>query len=108
VLRNLTKQILAHKNEIALASCRDSGKTLFEAYLGEVLTTCEKVRYICEYGEEALQPESRRVPLALILKKAQVQYSPLGVIGMIVPWSMFLQYLLTRQTILSTILWVHW
>jgi acyl-CoA reductase-like NAD-dependent aldehyde dehydrogenase len=83
------QQILNNKNEIASASCRDSGKTVFEAYLGEVLTTCEKIRYVIEYGEEALQPESRRVPLALIYKKAQVEYYPLGVIGMIVPWSKF-------------------
>ncbi|KAL0487064.1 aldehyde dehydrogenase [Acrasis kona] len=87
VLNELLKKIIENKHQIAVASCRDSGKTLFEAYLGEVLTTCEKIRYIVEYGEEALQTEQRRVPLALFTKKAQVEYHPLGVIGMIVPWN---------------------
>jgi len=87
VLGHLIDQILANKFEIASASCKDSGKTLFEAYLGEILTTCEKLRYTIEYGEEALKPESRRVPLLLMNKKAQVEYYPVGVIGMIVPWN---------------------
>lgn len=61
---------------------------MLEAYLGEILTSCEKLRYTICYGEEHLQPEDRRVPLLMFLKKAEVQYHPLGVIGVIIPWSM--------------------
>lgn len=79
-----------------------------EAEYGEILTTCEKIRYIIRYGEDALKclhlltsalwtleltsavvnkrNESRGVPLLLFLKKAWVEYYPMGVIGIIVPW----------------------
>lgn len=56
-----------------------------EAISGEILPTCEKIRYICSTGEASLAEETRSVPLLLFLKKATVRYFPLGVIGCIVP-----------------------
>lgn len=89
----------------------------FESYMGEVMMSCEKIRWIVEQGEKSLSPESRHVPALLFLKKAQVvrlsfclsfsygivpiwpmrstsikcvfvqEYYPLGVIGIIIPWN---------------------
>lgn len=87
VMKILMRHILEQKHEIARASCIDSGKTLFEAHLGEVMLSCEKIRYMINHGESDLKAESRPVPLAMIMKKAEVQYHPLGVIAMIVPWN---------------------
>jgi acyl-CoA reductase-like NAD-dependent aldehyde dehydrogenase len=87
VMKIIMQHILDNKHEIAKTSCLDSGKTLFEAHLGEIMLSCEKIRYLINFGEEDLKPESRRVPLFMIMKKAQVEYHPLGVIGMIVPWN---------------------
>ncbi len=64
---------------------QESGKVRLEAVSGELLPTCEKIRYICSQGEYALREESRSVPALLFLKKACVRYFPLGVIGCIVP-----------------------
>jgi acyl-CoA reductase-like NAD-dependent aldehyde dehydrogenase len=72
-------------------------KSVLEGYLGEILTSCEKLRYTICYGEEFLQPEDRRVPLLMCYKKAEVQYYPLGVIGVIIPWSIYCHSLLLTR-----------
>ncbi|EFC39741.1 aldehyde dehydrogenase [Naegleria gruberi] len=87
VLLHLLDNILKHKHEIVAKSCKDTGKTMFEAHLGEVVMTCEKIRWLTTRGEQFLSPETRHVPLMMIYKVATVQYLPLGVIGMIVPWN---------------------
>lgn len=58
-----------------------------EAELGEVIVTLEKIRYICNKGEEILRPSIRDVPLAFFHRTARVEYHPLGVIGAIIPWN---------------------
>lgn len=68
-----------------------------EAYYGEILTTCEKLRHLIEHGKKALQPENRSVPSMLFVKKARVEYHPFGVIGIIIPWvSIIKKDILTR------------
>jgi acyl-CoA reductase-like NAD-dependent aldehyde dehydrogenase len=85
VLADLLVYILAHQEEICQASIRDSGKTALEAAMGEILVSCEKLRWMMLHGEEYLAPESRPVPLLLFQKKARVEYFPMGVIGIIIP-----------------------
>lgn len=75
--------ILERQEEIAEISIKESGKVRLEAVSGEILPTCEKIRYMCSAGEAALAEESRTVPALLLLKKAIVRYHPLGVIGCI-------------------------
>jgi len=87
VLRDLLHAVVANQDRICQLSMEDTGKTRMEAEYGEILTTCEKIRHIIRYGEDALKSESRGVPLLLFLKKAWVEYHPMGVIGVIVPWN---------------------
>jgi acyl-CoA reductase-like NAD-dependent aldehyde dehydrogenase len=87
VLRDLMTYVVEHQNEICLQSVRDTGKTPLEATYGEILTTCEKLRWIINEGEHALAPEYRTPPAMLFLKKARVEYHPIGVIGVIIPWN---------------------
>src|SRR6185503_19260894 len=68
-------------------SVQDTGKTSLEAYYGEILTTCAKIQYLLDNGESHLRPDLRAPPLWLITKKAWIEYSPLGVIGIIIPWN---------------------
>lgn len=56
-----------------------------EAFYGEILTSCEKLRSLIVHGKQAIQSEKRAVPLLLFLKKARVEYYPFGVIGIIIP-----------------------
>eukprot|EP00761_Pharyngomonas_kirbyi_P012523 gb/GECH01012550.1/.p1 GENE.gb/GECH01012550.1/~~gb/GECH01012550.1/.p1 ORF type:complete len:527 (+),score=123.05 gb/GECH01012550.1/:1-1581(+) len=87
VFREFNKYILENQERICEISCEDTGKTMLEAMFGEVLTTCEKLRYLNQYGEKHLQPEKRTVPSLLLVKSARVEYHPLGVIGIIIPWN---------------------
>eukprot|EP00029_Vermamoeba_vermiformis_P006610 TRINITY_DN2640_c0_g1_i1.p1 TRINITY_DN2640_c0_g1~~TRINITY_DN2640_c0_g1_i1.p1 ORF type:complete len:597 (-),score=140.94 TRINITY_DN2640_c0_g1_i1:30-1820(-) len=87
VLRDIMETVLVNKDDICRASSLDTGKTIFEAMVGEVMITCEKIRYTCKYGESYLSADYRKVPLMLGFKSASVQYYPMGVIGCIVPWN---------------------
>jgi Aldehyde dehydrogenase family len=87
VLRTIQKYICAHVRDICRVSARDSGKPVVDAVLGEILTTCEKIRTICEMGELWLQPDYRPTGPMMMYKTAWVEYVPLGVIVAIAPWN---------------------
>eukprot|EP00158_Paraphelidium_tribonemae_P005328 Partr_v1_DN27282_c0_g1_i1_m39045 putative Aldehyde dehydrogenase len=88
VLRVLAEFILTHQDSIAHASMRDTGKTYVDAFFGEVLTTLEKIRWLCSReAERALQPEYRSVGLLTVHKRARVEYVPRGVVAVIVSWN---------------------
>ena len=85
VLMDISQYVIDHQEEIAQISIQESGKVRLEAVSGEILPTCEKIRYICSKGEAAIADEAREVPALLLLKKGFVRYVPFGVIGCIVP-----------------------
>ena len=87
VLRTLQKYIVNHIDEICHISSRDSGKTKVDALLGEVMTTCEKIRCINSLGELWLQKSYRPTGPMMVHKTAYVEYVPLGVLGVIAPWN---------------------
>ncbi|UPR01332.1 aldehyde dehydrogenase [Chloropicon primus] len=87
LLKILQKYILEHQEEICNVSAKDSGKPMLDAAFGEILTTCEKIRWLLAEGEQALKPEPRSAGSMMFYKSARVEYHPLGVIGAIVPWN---------------------
>jgi acyl-CoA reductase-like NAD-dependent aldehyde dehydrogenase len=87
VLRTIQKYILAHQEDICRVSARDSGKPKVDALLGEVMTTCEKIRCVNALGESWLQPSPRPVGPMMLHKSAHVEYVPYGVLGVIAPWN---------------------
>ncbi len=86
VLRQLLAYIVDHQADICRLAARDSGKTMNDAAMGEVLPTCEKLRYLIQHGERDLSPEPRASGL-LAHKAARVEYPPLGVIGVLCSWN---------------------
>lgn len=87
VVRSLLKWLVDNQEVCARVACRDTGKTLIDASLGEILTTCSKMEWLINHGENALRPETRSNPLVLAYKKCQVHYEPLGVVSAIVSWN---------------------
>ncbi len=87
VLRTIQKYVVQHVEDICRVSARESGKPLLDGVLGEVLTTCEKIRTICESGELWLRPDYRSTGPMMMHKTAWVEYVPLGVIVAIAPWN---------------------
>jgi acyl-CoA reductase-like NAD-dependent aldehyde dehydrogenase len=87
LMRTMLRYITENQENCARVAVRDSGKTLLDAIIGEVLVTCEKLTWLADYGEEFLRPESRKTGRMMMMKKVYVEYIPLGVIGAIVPWN---------------------
>ncbi|KDP27923.1 hypothetical protein JCGZ_19003 [Jatropha curcas] len=86
-LRILLKYILEHQELICEVSSRDTGKTMVDASLGEIMTTCEKITWLLSEGERWLKPEYRTCGRSMLHKKSRVEFHPLGVIGAIVSWN---------------------
>jgi acyl-CoA reductase-like NAD-dependent aldehyde dehydrogenase len=104
VMRSLLRWVVKNRETCARVACRDTGKTsevlypwlmrgcpdpitVIDAALGEILTTCAKLEYLIDYGEEALKPESRRSSNMMFYKSSKVYYEPLGVVAAIVSWN---------------------
>ncbi|XP_022930425.1 aldehyde dehydrogenase 22A1-like [Cucurbita moschata] len=87
LLRIILKYIIEHQKLICEISSRDTGKTIVDASIGEVMAICEKITWLLSEGEKWLKPESRSCGRATLHKKARVEFHPLGVIGAIVPWN---------------------
>jgi len=68
-------------------ACLDSGKTMVDAQLGEVLVTAEKLRWTIKHGEKALRPSRRPTNLLMAYKRNTVYYEPLGVVAALVSWN---------------------
>lgn len=86
-LRILLKYIVEHQDLICEVSSRDTGKTMVDASLGEIMTTCEKITWLLSEGEKWLKPEYRCSGRSMMHKKSRVEFHPLGVIGAIVSWN---------------------
>ncbi|SCU87926.1 LADA_0E07074g1_1 [Lachancea dasiensis] len=90
VLVSLQDYILKNQDSIARVACRDSGKTMLDASMGEILVTLEKLQWIIKHGKKALQPSKRPGPTNFFMKwykGAEVRYEPLGVVGALVSWN---------------------
>ncbi|GAA5985650.1 hypothetical protein JCM11641_001462 [Rhodosporidiobolus odoratus] len=87
VMRSLLEWCVREMEPIAKIAARDSGKTLVDAAFGEILTTCEKLRWVIANGESILKPEHRSTNLILAHKVSKVVYEPLGVVAAIVSWN---------------------
>jgi len=95
------RKVLAHMLDLLLTDadalceeiCRDAGKTLHNAMLGEIWPIAEKLRWTIKQGEKHLRREIVSSGL-LAHKRAVVEFPPLGVIGVITPWNFPLQNIL--------------
>ncbi|RKP36040.1 Aldehyde/histidinol dehydrogenase [Dimargaris cristalligena] len=87
VLRSLLDFVVTNQETICKISARDTGKTFLDAQLGEILTTCEKIKWTLQHGEKALRTEYREAGTVLKYKYAMVVYEPIGVQAAIVSWN---------------------
>lgn len=87
VLRTMQRYIVNHVEDICRVCTRDSGKPKVDALLGEVMTTCEKIRCINANGELWLRKDYRPTGPMMVHKTAYVEYVPFGVLGVIAPWN---------------------
>ncbi|KAJ3129831.1 Meiotic Sister-Chromatid recombination aldehyde dehydrogenase [Nowakowskiella sp. JEL0407] len=87
ILRSILRFIVDYQKEIAAVCSRDSGKTAVDAGFGEILVTCERLRWTIFNGEKYLKRDYRTSGLMTIYKTGWVEYVPVGVMGCIVSWN---------------------
>jgi acyl-CoA reductase-like NAD-dependent aldehyde dehydrogenase len=87
LLKTMLKFITENQVNCAKVAVRESGKTLLDALIGEVLVTCEKLTWLIDHGEDHLGREYRDTGRMMMMKRVYVEFIPLGVIGAIVPWN---------------------
>ncbi|KAI1111860.1 Aldehyde/histidinol dehydrogenase [Nemania sp. NC0429] len=87
VLRSMLQHVLDNQEQICRVSSLDSGKTMIDAQLGEIMVTAEKLQWTIKHGENALRPSRRPTNLLLSYKKGTVHYEPLGVVAALVSWN---------------------
>ncbi|KAH9874912.1 hypothetical protein J1614_004400 [Plenodomus biglobosus] len=87
VLKTMLKFILENQEVIARVACLDSGKTMVDASLGEILVTVEKLRWTIKHGEQSLRPETRATNMLMMYKWNEVVWEPLGVVAACVSWN---------------------
>lgn len=87
VLRSMLQYVLDNQEEICRVACLDSGKTMVDAQLGEILVTVEKLQWTIKHGEKALRPSRRPTNLLMMYKRNTVHYEPLGVVAALVSWN---------------------
>lgn len=87
VLRCINAFVLDNQEAICRVACIDSGKTMIDATLGEVMMTTEKLTWTIKHGEKALKPSRRPTNLLMTYKKNTVTYEPLGVVAALVSWN---------------------
>ncbi|KAH7116714.1 Aldehyde/histidinol dehydrogenase [Dendryphion nanum] len=83
----MLKFVLDNQDTIARVACLDSGKTMVDASLGEILVTAEKLKWTINHGEKSLKPESRPTNFLMMYKKNEVIWQPLGVVAALVSWN---------------------
>ncbi|KAM0286329.1 hypothetical protein ACHAO9_008258 [Fusarium lateritium] len=87
VLRSLLQHVLDNAEQIVQIACLDSGKTMVDAQLGEILVTAEKLKWTLSHGEVALRPSRRPTNFLMMYKRNTVHYEPLGVVAALVSWN---------------------
>lgn len=87
LMRTMCRFFTENQETCARVAVRESGKTLLDALIGEILVSCEKLTWLADSGEQCLQREYRDTGRMMMMKRVYVDWTPLGVIGAIVPWN---------------------
>ncbi|KAL6858064.1 Meiotic Sister-Chromatid recombination aldehyde dehydrogenase [Amphichorda felina] len=87
VLRSLMLYVMDNAEHISRIAATDSGKTMVDAQLGEILVTVEKLQWTIMHGEKALRRSRRPTNLLMSYKRNTVVYEPLGVVAALVSWN---------------------
>lgn len=87
-LKRLKQAILDNRGALADALMSDFGcRSPEETDLAEIIPSVQAINYNLKHLKRWMQPSHRHVGLQFQPAKARVEYQPLGVVGIIVPWN---------------------
>jgi acyl-CoA reductase-like NAD-dependent aldehyde dehydrogenase len=84
-LRAVRQSLVDHGERLATTIAAETGKPLPDAWL-EVFGACALLSYAASAAPKVLRTRSAST-WPIVIKQAEVQYSPYGVIGVISPWN---------------------
>jgi acyl-CoA reductase-like NAD-dependent aldehyde dehydrogenase len=95
-LERLERTLLRRKDDIADAISKDFGnRSRHESLVAEVFVTQQAIKYARQHLRDWMEPEPREVGWSFLPAAAEVQYQPLGVVGIISPWNYPIQLALS-------------
>jgi succinate-semialdehyde dehydrogenase/glutarate-semialdehyde dehydrogenase len=87
-LERALKLVIERQDDIIECVLRETGKARGEALSMEIFASCDALSYYAKRAPRFLRPEKRRLHGMLrFVKKLQIVYRPLGVVGIITPWN---------------------
>lgn len=87
-LKQLKQALMTHQDAIIHALAQDYGhRSKDDTLISDILPCINNINYTLKRLKKWMKPESRHAGLLLAPAKIKVQYQPLGVIGIIVPWN---------------------
>lgn len=87
-LLRLKKAIQTHQERLVDALMEDFGcGAREESALAEIIPSIQAINYSIKHLKRWMKPSARHVALHFQPAKARVEYQPLGVVGIMVPWN---------------------
>ena len=87
-LDKLQNALIDNKARIISAVSKDfSNRSAAETELAEIMPLLEGIAYYRKRLRSLMKPQKRHAPLTLMPASIQVQYQPVGVVGIVVPWN---------------------
>lgn len=87
-LKSLKKSILAHQEQLVQALNRDYGnRSIDDSNISDIMPCINNINYSLKHLKKWMKPSRRHAGLLLAPASIKVQYQPLGVVGIIVPWN---------------------
>ena len=87
-LKTLKALLLDNQDAFIQAMDQDFGnRSSDESKIGDILSTVQGINYSLDHLKKWMKPSKRHLSLLLQPASARVEYQPLGVVGIIVPWN---------------------
>jgi coniferyl-aldehyde dehydrogenase len=88
MLERLEQTLLRRKDAVCDAISKDFGnRSRHESLVAEVFVTVQAIKHVKANLRDWMEPEPREVGWAFMPASAEIQYQPLGVVGIISPWN---------------------
>jgi aldehyde dehydrogenase (NAD+) len=86
-LNDLKSVILRRREEIIDRIQADTGKSRSDALISEIFGVLDNLHWLAKRGPKILREKRVHTPIALMGKKSQLWFEPLGTILIIAPWN---------------------
>ncbi len=87
-LNVLKENLLAHKSQLVTALAKDYGaRSEFDSLMADILPTVQHIKYSIKHLAKWMRKQKRHSGLLLYPSSLTVQFQPLGIVGIVVPWN---------------------